>query len=317
MNKTLQILFFFFGSIGFGQNLIPNPSFEIFNTCPTNPTYIGDNQISLAIGWTHPTLGTSDLFSSCADNSNIWTSVNVPNAYTGYQNAYDGNSYAGFYAYGFSEDDYGTEYLQAKLTTNLMAGKAYKLSFHISLGNNSEFCIKEIGAYFSVNQISRNDFKNFNYLPQVKSNSFLTDTSGWILVSGVFIANGGEEFITIGNFQDSITTDTLNTNVINPAGENFSYYFIDGVILEEYSDEELYPNIFTPNNDGENDYFLVNTPFKRITVYNRWGNNIWQGSTGQSWNGKAADDTNVIDGIYYYIIEYENRTHHGFVQVVR
>lgn len=318
MNKSLLILFLIVGSFAFGQNLVPNPSFEDFNVCPTNPTYIGDNQISHAIGWDHPTLlGTSDFFSTCADNSNVWTSVNVPDAYAGYQNAYDGNGFAGFYAYGFLEEGYGTEYLQAKLVSNLISGKTYKFSFHLALGNNSEYSIKEIGAYFSVNQISRNDAKNFDFVPQVMSNVFLTDTTNWILVSGLFVANGGEEYITIGNFKDSTTTDTLNTNVIHPVGENFAYYYVDGIVLEEYIGSDVYPNIFTPNNDGENDYFTVNTDYKRITVINRWGNEIWQGTTGQSWDGKTQDGNDVIEGVYFYIIESESKKYQGFVQVVR
>lgn len=296
---------------------MPNPSFEEYDNCPTNPTYIGDNQISRAIGWNHPTEGTSDFFSSCADNSNIWTSVNVPDAYPGYQNAYVGNSYAGFYAYGFSEGEYGTEYLQTKLSSNLIGGKAYKFSFYLSLGNKSEFCIKEIGAYFSNTQITRSDFKNFDYEPQIKSNNFIADTASWTLVSGIFIANGGEEYLTIGNFKDSITTDTINTNVINPVGENFAYYYVDGIELEEYIGPDIFPNVFTPNNDGNNDLFLVTVNYESITILNRWGNIVWQGSKGQSWDGKSQDGKDVSEGVYFYVVETESKKYQGFVQVVR
>jgi gliding motility-associated-like protein len=325
LNKPLLILFILIGSLAFGQNLVPNPSFEDYDDCPLHPTYEMNNQISNAIGWNHPTtLGTSDYFNSCADDANIWTSVNVPNAFTGFQQAQDGSAYLGFYAYGFTENVYGTEYVQAKLTESLIQGETYKIAFYISLANHSEYAIKEIGAFVSESQISRGDAKNFDFNPQVKSINFISDTTEWTLISGIFEASGQEEYITIGNFKDSISTDTLNTDVFHPVGENYSYYFIDGISLEKYDSTEvldtvdvLIPNVLTPNDDGVNDIFQLNFSFNKTSILNRWGNLIWSGAMGEYWNGKTQEGNDVSEGTYFYIIETDMDKHQGFVQVIR
>ena len=62
------------------------------------------------------------------------------------------------------------------------------------------------------------------------------------------------------------------------------------------------PSAFTPNNDGVNDVFdVVNFGLKSytITVYNRWGEEIFKGQNKQAWDG-----TNCADGVYTASINY-------------
>ena len=66
--------------------------------------------------------------------------------------------------------------------------------------------------------------------PQIVSDlGFITDSVNWVLISGCFIPQGGEAFITIGNFSSNEETP-IDTNCMqNPAMEANSYYFIDDV----------------------------------------------------------------------------------------
>lgn len=83
--------------------------------------------------------------------------------------------------------------------------------------------------------------------------------------------------------------------------------------------EMVVPNVFTPNGDDNNDEFklffasapLANTEsyFESYSmeIYNRWGKKIFESETSNSpWNGtikgKPADD-----GVYFYIIKYEQK----------
>lgn len=80
-------------------------------------------------------------------------------------------------------------------------------------------------------------------------------------------------------------------------------------------------NIFTPNNDGLNDYFQMPTlppdfcesVFSDIKIYNRWGGLVYK-STDRSfkWDGKS-----VSEGVYYYIITYTDKEFKGTVTKVR
>ena len=68
----------------------------------------------------------------------------------------------------------------------------------------------------------------------------------------------------------------------------------------------LIPNVFTPNGDGENDFFTVdgvNLVAVKGEIYNRWGQKMfaWDNVKG-SWDGRTSAGTEVPDGTYFYII---------------
>lgn len=56
----------------------------------------------------------------------------------------------------------------------------------------------------------------------------IVDTDNWIKISGTFTANGGEEYITIGNFSPEKATPF---KVVKEKRDQSAYYFIDDVIL--------------------------------------------------------------------------------------
>jgi len=82
------------------------------------------------------------------------------------------------------------------------------------------------------------------YTPQIVSppNVFINDTLNWTLISGDYIAHGGEKYITIGNFKPYGMTDTLQ--VIHHNNYSAAYYFIDDVSVVDCTTVgvEVYPN---------------------------------------------------------------------------
>jgi gliding motility-associated-like protein len=75
--------------------------------------------------------------------------------------------------------------------------------------------------------------------------------------------------------------------------------------------EYVLPNVFTPNNDGVNDYFQVLTKFNvkesLITIVNRWGNVLYETNGNDfSWDGKNQVKDECHDGVYFYIIRYRD-----------
>ncbi len=85
------------------------------------------------------------------------------------------------------------------------------------------------------------------------------------------------------------------------------------------------PNVFSPNGDGKNDFFLpftvgVYTTF-RMDIYNRWGMLIWTSNDPAfMWPGTNRNGDLEPDGTYYYIANttYHDKAQawHGYVTLI-
>jgi gliding motility-associated-like protein len=82
----------------------------------------------------------------------------------------------------------------------------------------------------------------------------------------------------------------------------------------------LVPNVFSPNGDGQNDFFhvlyLEDYPNSMVTIFSRWGKKIFESTNYQNnWDGDGAPD-----GTYYYIVtpsDPEQPEEHGHVTIMR
>jgi gliding motility-associated-like protein len=81
----------------------------------------------------------------------------------------------------------------------------------------------------------------------------------------------------------------------------------------------IFPNVLTPNSDGFNDKLVLQLPTVgsyQISVYNRWGRTVWEGSEAtQGWEAPTA-------GIYYYKVSFTDctgqpQTYKGWVEVIK
>ena len=89
-------------------------------------------------------------------------------------------------------------------------------------------------------------------------------------------------------------------------------------------------NVFTPNNDGINDFFvpvnLDDYPNPSVLVYNRWGKLVYANENYQyDWDGTHFKSGNELnDGLYYYIVDPESNKYdyatnliNGYVHLIR
>jgi hypothetical protein len=256
LNKYLKIYWLLLASIflfknSFSQNLISNGSFEISTNVDCyggfyNGTFPNAHTL---VDWYQ--YNSPDYFNSVCGAGGY----SVPNGYFGYSNAKNGNAYVGISLYQGVNSEY-KEYFYQQLQTVLVAGKVYCLSFYITRADRKEYAVKQIGAYFSNSLPTLISFSYINAVPQVENQGgIISDTTQWTLIQGCFTANGGEEYITIGNFNSNVNTDTLNTGTNNPiiGDPQYSYYYIDDISLidqttvginelEEENSFEIYPN---------------------------------------------------------------------------
>jgi gliding motility-associated-like protein len=131
-------------------------------------------------------------------------------------------------------------------------------------------------------------------------------------------------------------TGLSNPNVLNPIAsptDNITYTLhvtstsncgIDSssVYIRVYKKITI-PNTFSPNNDGINDYWnidaLVTYPESVLTVFNRYGTQVYRSiGYNQPWDGKCSGQPLPV-GTYYYVLDLKNNTPKisGWVLIVR
>jgi gliding motility-associated-like protein len=79
--------------------------------------------------------------------------------------------------------------------------------------------------------------------------------------------------------------------------------------------ELTFPNTFTPDGDGINDFFYVKGlslyPGSRVDVYNRWGTLVFSNGAFDTcdepafqgcWDGKSQSGQDLPDGVYFYTL---------------
>jgi hypothetical protein len=218
----------------FGQyNLVPNPSFETCYNCP-NYGVIGEqftpNNVILA-NWDNPGGGNPDYL----------------NCVTPSLHAQDGSAFVGIgtYVSPYMELQYhnAREYLQCELTDSLIFNEKYLVKFFTLTGvlsNNSpgNFASNNIGLHFSDTLLHTNNEYVIPLISQVKyfNNEIISDTSTWTKVSGIYEAEGGEKFMTVGNFNFDSETNFICFFPFWPAAgcghvwfDNFSVTPLDSI----------------------------------------------------------------------------------------
>jgi hypothetical protein len=215
------------------QNLIPNYSFEDTIKCPNSTQFLGYvNNWGGGIGPIYFNKYCHDIITG-----------NVPTNVYGHQSPRTGNAYAGIYTFLkiHTIDTAERDYIQVQLTSSLLHNIRYYVTFYVSLADTFKYACNNIGAYFSDSAISCNGYMVY-YTPQVtnKTTNQLTDKNNWMKISGSFVAQGGEKYVTIGNFTDDEHSDTVFVNsAASPGYALAACYYVDDVIVSADSLEGI------------------------------------------------------------------------------
>jgi len=216
------------------QNLIPNPSFELRDSCPTG-WHMGFPWISegplFAQDWYTPNAGSSDYFNACSPlvppPGNL--PVSAPVNMQGYQQPRTGQAYAGCLVTSL-----GHEYVESPLLSPTVANHRYFISYWMSLADNSAGACDLFGAYASADSLELlSDTYLDMFTPQVESppGAIIMDSIGWTQVAGTYISPGGERWLTIGNFHTQAEQDTIQFNENAGFGYGPMYYLFDDVCM--------------------------------------------------------------------------------------
>ncbi len=91
-----------------------------------------------------------------------------------------------------------------------------------------------------------------------------------------------------------------------------------------YTVTDLYCDIqkgISPNGDTKNDFFdLINLDVKQLSIFNRYGVKVYsKGQYTNEWQGQTDSGSELPDGTYYYVIEFNNQseTKTGWIYINR
>jgi gliding motility-associated-like protein len=201
-------------------------------------------------------------------------------------------------------------------TITVMDSNNCSIDSVISIGSNPG-----LNASFTVTtQLTGNDTIDIGSstsgydLTYLWNYSTLNDTLNAIYINNSTAGNG----VTYNwTFNNGPTTNSVVTNDLNNLNQNTQGPGPIIVTLIASNGNQLcndtakviielkpfiyVPNVFSPNGDGQNDFFFINyRGYKNLNmiIFNRWGNKLFETSSpGVGWDGTGASE-----GTYYYIV---------------
>jgi gliding motility-associated-like protein len=256
---SVLLNYLFLGSL-FAQNLVPNPGFEDYYPCDFD--YPNDQSGKYYCGSRHCNGGmvyNGKFLESRSLTPKYWFSATslrasfindcivqkirmLNNGPISWYQPRGGRAFISIIAYGQRELNSNIEesrsYPSIKLSNPLDSGCYYEVSFYVKKINNersyshsgtgNRIACDRIGAYLSKDSLHayEEDFSTFyNIVPQIEnlSGNILSDSINYVKISGNYKAEGGEQYITIGNFRSNAETQ-IYPNIYGSAE-----YFIDDV----------------------------------------------------------------------------------------
>lgn len=124
-----------------------------------------------------------------------------------------------------------------------------------------------------------------------------------------------------GAVYDTIMAKTPGIYMVQVTDEETGCFDFFDISVTEQNCELTIPNVFTPNNDGINDYFeILNLEHyqAQMVIFNRWGRKVFEHSDYYNnwWDGRDAPA-----GTYFYVLTYTRgdvrRTAEGVITIVR
>jgi gliding motility-associated-like protein len=131
-----------------------------------------------------------------------------------------------------------------------------------------------------------------------------------------------------------INCDTCSSIIIVGTGDTITYVFtiydtagcvgMDSIqiLSNPCFEEDLIPNVFSPNGDGANDIFYIpgvcpNEKYA-LQIYDRWGTLMFSTTLrNNGWDGRSNSGTNASEGVYYFIVQVDDKVYKGPIHLLR
>ena len=209
------------------QNIVQNPSFETYSSCPTGPCLW-----NRAANWTNinglsgcGVYGTPDYFHTCGSGFS-----HLPNNGFLTLNPHTGNAVMGFLTWSGSLSPNWREYVSQQLASPMVVGQNYAVSFWICNAYNPYYGggSNHIGLDFHTTQHTQAVANVISLVPEYEIPGVFF-SNAWVNFSFNITATAPWQYITFGNFYN----DAATTAQVFDAGAAYyrAYYFIDDISI--------------------------------------------------------------------------------------
>ncbi|MCB0518080.1 MAG: OmpA family protein [Lewinellaceae bacterium] len=228
----LTLLFFFqllpaqTSSDAEADNIIPNPSFELYSAPPIGWFYKGEHYTNVMKYWSSATNASPDVFGPKVRVPAHWAEKGF-----GKQIPRTGLSMSGITVYGCNEGKpHCREYIEIQLSEPLITGQDYLAEMWVSHLPKS-LLVNNLGFYFSKEKIEEITDGVLRFNPQVFAEDVIgAKNNRWAKVAGRFTAASEAEYLVIGNF----FPDSLTITQPGPEGSlPYAYYYIEDVLVKK------------------------------------------------------------------------------------
>jgi hypothetical protein len=211
---------------GEAQNLVMDPSFEQNSGCPEQVS-----DLSTLTTWWAPNAATTDYYHSCSPAFGS----HVPYNMAGKQWPHSGNAYVGIITQ--ANDLRYTELVQGRLVEPMKKGGYYKVAYYVSLAEIARIKDTRLGVCFTrdstmIGNRAAPACPKGQLIERMNVHN-VDDMDRWAIVTGMYKAKGGEQFMTIGNLLGSAgrKDQKKNKTTITKVKDQMGYYYIDDVTV--------------------------------------------------------------------------------------
>jgi len=278
-------------------NLVPNPSFEVPDSCPGTHTFLtpGEGPLYWFSGGATP-----DYYQSCVPPP---SEASVPLHDYAFQYPQDGENYIGLVTYEVNSGGL-REYAMVQLITPLVQGQTYTVSFYANAawnGTDSMYpqhylASSHIGALFTMQP---RPWTGGDPWPLATGSAhvfhpwIISDTVSWTLVSNSFVADSAYQYLMVGNHFDNAITDTIHFIPLLVTLPK-AYTLVDNVCVS--ADTKGCPLANGVGSNAESEVLLFPNPAMgelvvnalhedvAATIFDATGRTVWSGRiTKASW----------------------------------
>ena len=179
-------------------------------------------------------------------------------------------------------------------------------------------------------QTSEKSAANITYDISVKNETCPDTKDGEIMIINIEGCEDGSYQIEWDNGETGAILSNLSAGwygfVISACGRLINDSAQVGLIYESSCLLKFY-TAFSPNNDGVNDFWIIDNidsePNNKneIIIYNRWGDVVQSfvnyDNVSQVWDGKFENGKDGTEGTYYYVAKIQNQSYSGYIELTR